>query len=422
MSGPPARPRLGLVVNPLAGLGGAVGLKGSDGAATVDEALARGAVPHANERAIAALARLRERWPADRELPELLVGPGPLGETAARAAGLPARVVGDAAGTSDDGTGRRGGRRTSADDTRRVAAALAAEAELLLVAGGDGTARDVAASIPAGLPVLGIPAGVKIQSAVYATSPRAAGELAAAFLATEPARRRTAPGELLDLDEAAYRRGALAPRLHGELTVPAEDRRVQARKEPSPASEAASAAAIGREVAASLAPGTRCLLGPGSTVAAVGRALGIEPTLVGVDVVDIVDGAGTAPGGADAGAAAAGETAGRAVLVAADVGEAALVELAAGRRVVLVVTPIGGQGFVLGRGNQQLAPAVVRAVLAATGRDGIIVAATPSKLAALRGRPLLVETGDPGLDRELAGHARVVTGRGERTVYPVAAA
>ncbi|MFM2106637.1 MAG: hypothetical protein RL338_1669, partial [Chloroflexota bacterium] len=90
MSGHPARPRLGLVVNPLAGLGGAVGLKGSDGPATVDEALARGAVPHANERAIAALSRLRERWPAGRELPELVVGPGPLGETAARAAGVEA--------------------------------------------------------------------------------------------------------------------------------------------------------------------------------------------------------------------------------------------------------------------------------------------------------------------------------------------
>lgn len=407
------RPRLGLVVNPLAGLGGAVGLKGSDGAATVDEALARGAVPHANERAIAALSRLRERWPAGRELPELVVGPGPLGETAARAAGFPARVVGGATGSegveaADDGTGRRGGRRTTADDTRRVAAELAADVELLLVAGGDGTARDVAAAIPADLPVLGIPAGVKIQSAVYATSPRAAGELAAAFLATEPSRRRTAPGELLDLDEAAYRRGALAPRLHGELTVPAEDRRVQARKEPSPASEAAAAGAIGREVAASLAPGTRCLLGPGSTVAAVGRALGIEPTLVGVDVVDV-------GAGADGALLVAR-------LVAADVGEAALVELVAGRRVALVVTPIGGQGFILGRGNQQLGPAVVRAVLASSGREGIIVAATPAKLAALGGRPLLVETGDPALDRELAGHVRVVTGRGERTVYPVAAA
>ncbi|MFM2105175.1 MAG: hypothetical protein RL338_207, partial [Chloroflexota bacterium] len=331
----------------------------------------------------------------------------------ARAAGVEARVVGGEGGergaaggavggaAGGDGTGRRGGGRTTADDTRRVAAALAGEVELLLVAGGDGTARDVAAAIPAGLPVLGIPAGVKIQSGVYATSPRAAGELAAAFLAGEPSRRRTTRGELLDLDEAAYRRGALAPRLHGELTVPAEDRRVQARKEPTPAGETAAAAAIGREVAASLADGTRCLLGPGSTVAAVGRALGIAPTLVGVDVVDLADGRGS--------------------LVAADAGEAELLPLLAGRPLALVVTPIGGQGFILGRGNQQLSPAVVRAVLAAGGREGIIVVATPAKLAALGGRPLLVESGDPALDRELAGHCRVVTGRGERTIYAVAA-
>lgn len=398
-----APPRLGLLVNPLAGLGGAVGLKGSDGDATVERALALGAVPHASERAIAALVRLAERWPPGIPLPELHVGPGPMGENAARAAGLPARVVGEP--NRGDGTGRDGGRRTDAAETRRIAGLLAGAAvELLLVAGGDGTARDLAAAVPATLPVLGIPAGVKIQSGVFATSPRAAGELAAAFLAAPPERRRTGRGELLDLDEEAYRTGAVAPRLYGELTVPAEDRRVQARKEPSPLSERAAAGAIADEVAAGLRPGDRCVLGPGSTVAALAERLGVAPTLVGVDVVEI------APDGA-------------ARLIAADAGQRELLPLVTGgARATLVVTPIGGQGFILGRGNQQLGPAIVRAVLERSGRDGLVVLATPAKLAALRGRPLLVDSGDPALDAELAGHVRVVTGRGERTVYPAAAA
>ena len=398
---PEGAPRVGLLVNPVAGLGGRVGLKGSDGTETVRRAIALGAVPQAGERAGAALGRMLERWPPDRERPLVLAGSGLMGERVARDAGLAPVIVGHLDPAED----------STAEDTRSIVAEMvAAGLDLLLVAGGDGTARDVCAAIGTTTPVVGIPAGVKLHSPVYATSPLAAGDLAAGFLAAAPARRRTALAEVIDLDEDAYRRGEIAPRLFGELLVPAEDRRLQARKAPSPLSDGAAAAGVAEGIARHLVPGGRCVLGPGSTVRAVAARLGVPKTLVGVDVVDVEVGAPLSIGAAPAKVA---------LLVALDVGAAELERLVADVPSSLVVTPIGGQGFILGRGNQQMSPAVVRAVLAAAGRDGIMVAATPSKLASLQGRPLLVDSGDAELDMELSGYLSVVTGPDERTIYRV---
>jgi predicted polyphosphate/ATP-dependent NAD kinase len=388
------RPRVGLLVNPIAGIGGRVGLKGSDGAATVRRALALGAAPIAGERAAAAVRQMLAGWPAAAPPPLVVAGPAEMGVTVALAAGCTPDVVGSIVPGA-----------TTAADTTRLAGLMAEHGvDLLLFAGGDGTARDVDVGLRGvRLPVLGIPAGVKIQSAVFATSPAAAGEVAAAFLAMPAGRRRTEAREVLDLDEDAYRRGEVAPRLWGELAVPAARRRVQAGKEPTPAGEAAAVAAIAAEVVAGAHPGVRYILGPGSTVRAIGDRFGVATTLVGVDVVE-VDGPGTAS------------------LVVTDAAEADLLPIAEADECRIVVTPIGGQGFVFGRGNQQVSAPVVREVLRRSGREGIIIVATPAKLAAIGVRPLLVDTGDPALDRELAGHARVITGRGERSVARVAAA
>jgi predicted polyphosphate/ATP-dependent NAD kinase len=403
MSGPSRRPVLGLVVNPIAGIGGPAGFKGSDGDDTVRLALGRGAVPHAGDRALGALQALARAWPGGAPLPAILAAEGAMGEAAVRAAGLDleATVPVEAHGEQRDGAGGPFG--TTADDTRRAVAALAvAGVDLLLLAGGDGTAADVCAA-GISLPVVGIPAGVKMHSAVFAVSPAAAGELAAAFLAAPPASRRTESREVLDMDEAAYRLGVVAPRLVGELIVPVERRRLQARKEPSPVGDAAAVDAAAAGVVALLVPGRRYVLGPGSTMRAVKERLGIAATLVGVDVAEAA---------AD----------GRAVSVATDADEAALLSAVEGRDAAIVLTPIGGQGFLLGRGNQQIGARVVRAVGALNGSGHLMVVATTAKIAALGGRPLLVDTGDPALDRDLAGYVRVVTGPAEATIYPVAAA
>ena len=374
----PPSVRLGLIVNPIAGVGGRVGLKGSDGAETVRRAFALGAVPEANARAVRALERLRAEASATSFA--LVVAPGPMGEQAAGAAGLAPDVVGGPLPAA-----------TTAEDTIRIARRMATGVDLLLVVGGDGTAADVLEAVGTSVPVLGVPAGVKIHSAVFAVSPEAAGALAAIVVRGAPV--SFAEAEVLDLDEDAYRQGRIAPRLLGHLRVPKERRLVQARKAPSPAGEVVAVRAIAADVVERMEPGRVYVLGPGTTVRAVAEHLGVPKTLVGVDVVR--DG----------------------LLVAADVGEDDLLANVREGPASVVVTPVGGQGFVFGRGNQQIGPRVLRAV----GREHLVVVATAGKLASLAGLPLRVDTGDREVDAWLAGHVLVTTGYRDRAVYRIEA-
>jgi len=367
--------KLGLIVNPVAGLGGRVGLKGSDGAEIQRQALALGAVPQAVNRTAQALERLNPL--ADQF--DLLAYPGEMGETAARVSSLTPKVM----GAIQPG-------RTTAEDTRRAAAEMLALAvDLLLFAGGDGTARDVCRAVGQALPVLGIPAGVKIHSAVYATSPASAGGLAALYLQGRVTSQREA--EVMDVDEDAVRRGVVTARLYGYLLVPFQRHLLQGRKAPSGPSEATALAAIACQVVDGMEPGRLYILGPGTTTQAIAVRLGLTKTLIGVDVV--LDG----------------------YLLATDVNEAQLLDLLQGRPAQIVVTPIGGQGYLFGRGNQQISPAVIRAV----GRQNVTVVSAPHKVHSLEGRPFLVDTGDPDLDKLLSGHVRVITGYGEQAIYRV---
>ncbi|WP_157251249.1 ATP-NAD kinase family protein [Nonomuraea typhae] len=375
---------VGVVVNPVAGLGGAAGLKGSDGLDVQREALARGARPRAGERAAQAVRTLLSRRPDAR----VVSISGPMGaEGAHELVRLPSH-------------GEAGV--TTAADTRAAVAALG-HVDLLLFAGGDGTARDVLDAVTelgeAAPPVLGIPAGVKVYSGCFALSPATAGFVAAGFDGT------TAEAEVVDLDEELYRRGAVSPRLYGSLKVPAARQALSGRKAGSSTTAEGTVEGIAREVVARMRPGTRYILGPGATTLAVGRELGLATTLLGVDVVE--------RGGSGFGGVGG-------VVVGADVTEAQLFELAKDGPTALVLSVIGGQGFVLGRGNQQVSPRVLDAV-----RDGggeLIVLATQQKLAALNGRPLLADTGDEETDTKLSGHVRVITGYREGTIYRISPA
>lgn len=416
---------IGLVVNPVAGVGGPAGLAGSDGADVQHLALARGARSRVQERAVLALTELAARHPG------LVVATadGAMGADAVRAAGLVPRVVW-APGRATAG----------ADTTAAVGALAAAGADLILVVGGDGTLRDACAGLDAAASfdpmqddtpdagrsagegsdiwrvvlqvesaagaagaagaaaagavvpaVLGVPAGVKMYSPVFAVSPRAAGAIAADWIDRDGL--PTDDREVLDIDEAAMRQARVDPTLYGMLRVPYRAGRTQARKAATPVTEAAAVEAAARGAVARMLPGVRYLLGPGGTTSEIARQLGVEGSPLGVDVV--LDGAVRVRGASE---------------------QELLAQIAQGPAQA-VITVIGGQGFLLGRGNQQLSAAVLRAI----GPDPLLVVAPEQKLIDLHGRPLLVDTGDPDLDARLAGHVRIITGVGTRSLYAVTA-
>jgi len=367
--------RLGLIVNPIAGIGGAVGLKGSDGAEIQRQALELGALPQALNRTVQAL----ERLVLARDDLAIVTYPGQMGEDAARACGFEPTVIGSIVPgqTTPEDT------RTAAREMRRLKVAL------LLFAGGDGTARDIYNAVGAGVPVLGIPAGVKIHSAVFATNPTSAGDLAWLYLQGRVASLREA--EVMDIDEDAYRGGIVSARLYGYLHVPFKTSLVQSLKTASSPGEKAAMAGIAWQVIDGMEDDRLYILGPGTTTRAITSALGLDKTLIGVDVLS------------------------RRQLLATDVNESRLLGLLKGHKARIIVTPIGGQGCILGRGNQQLSPRVIRSV----GLDNIVVVSTPAKIQALGGRPLWVDTGDRSLDQALSGYVRVITGYNEQIIYKV---
>ena len=371
--------RLGIVVNPLAGIGGPTAMKGSDGAEVVAEAQRRGADARAGERARRTLAELLDR----REELSILTWDGAMGADAVRAAGFEPEVLGAPKASA-----------TRAEDTHAAVQALAeADVDLLLFVGGDGTARDVCSALPAPRPVLGIPAGVKMHSGVYAVTPEAAAAVIRQLLDGELVGLET--GEVRDIDEAELRAGRVNSRWFGELQVPAEPRWVQQTKIGGRESEPLVLEEVAAWVAELIAttPATDLwVIGPGSTTAAVMAHMNLPNTLLGVDLVQ--DGA----------------------CIAQDLDARGLLERTEGAAVWILVTFIGGQGHLLGRGNQQIGPELVRRA----GQDRLLVIATRSKLAALDGRPLQVDSGDPELDRELAGYLPVITGYDDRVLYPVA--
>jgi len=367
--------RLGLIVNPVAGLGGRVGLKGSDGADIQRRALELGAVAESPRRAQLALEMLS---PLKDQL-EVFTYPGEMGEEVVFRCGLGATVV----GVITQG-------KTTGEDTIRAAEEMRGlGVDLLLFAGGDGTARDVYEAVGLTLPALGIPAGVKIHSAAFASSPMAAGELAASYLRGGVPSLREA--EVMDIDEDAFRRDVLSARLYGYLKIPFRRALVQGAKSASGPGEEPAQRAIAMAIVELMEDDCAYILGPGTTTRAIAWQLGLEKTLLGVDVIKDRE------------------------MVGRDVGETELLELLQRTRAKIIVTPIGGQGYIFGRGNQQISPRVIRKV----GTDRIIAVSTPHKINSLQGRPLLVDTGDGELDRALSGYVRVVTGYGEQILYRV---
>ena len=362
---------VGLIVNPVAGMGGSVGLKGTDGAMHA-KAISLGAEPVSPARTREFLLHLT----CQNEI-RLLVAPGPMGADHVEAVGLRYDTIGEIAA------------KPGPEDTIAIARdMLDAGADVIAFAGGDGTARDILDAVGLRIPVIAIPSGVKVYSSVFAYSPRMAAELLDAFIEDADVSEE----EVLDIDEDAFRAGRVDSHHYGFLLVPEVGRLLQAGKESSGAT--GSTAEAKREIAAAvvedLQPQTLYLLGSGTTIRAIADELGVEKTLLGIDAV--VD----------------------SQLIGSDLNERALLELLDRyEQASIIVTPLGGNGFIFGRGNKQFTPLVLRRV----GLDNIIVVADRRKL--LKLPSLHIDSGDPELDDELAGYIDVVVGLNHRKLMRV---
>jgi len=356
-------------------MGGKVGLKGTDGLEILEEARNLGAEPISPNRTIKTLERLVFL----KNKIELITYPSEMGEKIAKQCSFNPKVI----GSIDEGN-------TTSFDTQQASKDLLnLEIDLLLFAGGDGTAIDIYNSIGKKLVVLGIPTGVKMHSAVYACNPLRAGDLAASYLQEEV--RELKEAEVMDIDEEAFRAGVVSAKLYGYLKIPFEKHHVQGLKAGSSSNERYSQEAIALDIIENMKEDCYYIVGPGTTTRTIMEKLKLENTLLGVDIIF------------------------RKQLIGQDLSEKEILELIKEKKVKMIVTPIGGQGFLLGRGNQQISSDVIDQV----GKDNIIVVATKQKINSLNGQPFLVDTGAIELDRLLSGHILVVTGYRENVIYRI---
>lgn len=372
--------KLGFVINPLAGIGGAVALKGSDGKDIVDEALSRGASPQAEARAKLAMQQVTIGSDVS-----IYTAANSMGEDTLKSLNLPHEVIYAA------------GARSSAVDTKNIIQLFVdKQVDLVVFAGGDGTARDVldilATETDSSIPVVGIPAGVKIHSAVYAVTPSRAGELIDLILRGEPMSLHEA--KVMDLDEQAFRAGIVNARCYGYLQVPVDDTRMQLIKQGGINAQEITVEEIAADIIETMEQDVYYLIGSGSTTAEIMNQLSLPNTLLGIDVVCNQE------------------------LIASDVDEQSILKIINKHRAKIIVTVIGGQGHVFGRGNQQLSAKVISQIIKQrAGRDNIIVIATNEKLRSLDKRPMISDTGDDDLDKQLAGLYPVVSGYQQKTLY-----
>ncbi len=351
---------LGFVVNPVSGIGGTVGLKGSDG--VVGEARGLGGTA----RAIPRVEQLLGTHPRCFSGFRVFTWAGAMGGGLLSPHGIDAEVIGEAPPVT-----------TSEDTCAAVDAFVARRIDLIVFVGGDGTARDVAARA-ARTPIIGLPAGVKMHSGVFVRSPARLAEILGRVRDGGLVAVRDA--EIRDLDEAALRRGVVRSRFYADVKVPDLGDYVQHTKiggvEDETLAQAEIAAYVADEVRQS---SSTFLLGPGSTVSAIKSELGSTGTLLGFDLFD---------------ASGCLET---------NLAERRLLELG---QFVVVVSFTRGQGALIGRGNLELSIEV----LARLRREDLWVVGTRNKLASLDGRPLLVDSGSATIDQRFSGLIEVIAG------------
>jgi predicted polyphosphate/ATP-dependent NAD kinase len=365
--------KIGLIINPVAGMGGSVGLKGTDGADILARAVELGAQPKSNERVQQTLELLANY----QSQVVFYTASNEMGARLAQSLGFETVIVHEA------------NKITTADDTIELAKkCVEHDCDLILFAGGDGTARNLLDAIGDAIPVLGVPTGCKIHSGVYSITPSAAAEVLKSFFSGELVDIRSS--DVMDIDENLFRQGKVSAKRYGDMQVPLVGHFLQATKVGGIEDESLVVDDIAADVIESNESDI-VVIGSGSTCAKVMEAWGLDNTLLGVDVVQDEK-----------------------VLIA-DATSAQLLDLFdSGKSISLVITAIGGQGHLFGRGNQQLSPEFLRKL----GKNNIKVIATKSKIKSLMGRPLVLDTGDASLDKLFAGAWNIITGYHDQIIYP----
>lgn len=364
---------IGLIVNPIAGMGGKVGLKGTDSKEILNRAIALGAVMEAPSKALEALKKF---CPIKDKL--LFLTPSShMGANICESLDFNYEVIYTAKETTDS------------NDTKNAAKIMKdRDVELIIFVGGDGTARNIYEVVNTDVTVIGIPAGVKIYSPVYANTPKAAGELAFKYLYHVTP---TMESEVIDLDEDAFRNNFVSTSLYGYLKIPYLKEYIQNKKAPTPLTEEASQKSIALDIIDNMKDDIFYIIGPGTTTKTIMKELGLPYSLLGVDIVKSRK------------------------IIRKDCNEEEILTTIKNCNAKIIVTPTGGQGYLLGRGNQQLSSKVLNLI----GKENIIIISTSSKIIALDGAPLRIYTGDYATDSQLSGYFRVKTGYGCELMYNV---
>lgn len=370
--------RIGLIINPIAGMGGKVGLKGTDGLDILKKAQSLGAQPEAYIKAKRALECITDL----SESICFFTGSGDMGALILEELNFNFEIVHQVESNSTQ------------LDTHNLTQALSNEGvDIIIFVGGDGTARDILSSLDTSIPVIGVPAGVKIYSAVHANSPESAGRLLARYIDEQTI--NFILGEVIDLDEEGFRNDDVDIKLFGYLRVPEDDSHMQNLKSPSPQSDATAQESIALDIIDHLQNDVLYIIGSGTTPSEILVQLGEPVTILGIDLLYN------------------GKT------IATDVNEQDIIShiksLPHSADIKLIITPMGGQGYLIGRGNQQLS----ERVLAHIKKDNIIITATPGKLRSLHNRDMLIYTLDNHINNTLTGYYKVTTGYGKKSMYKV---
>ena len=361
--------KLGLIINPIAGVGGKVGLKGSDGSVTVENALKKGGVFESNFRTLQALNELK----SIKNDIELITFPSEMGQDAAEKSGFNPKVIGEIISG-----------KTTKKNTQEAAEIMTQmEVDLILFSGGDGTARDIQDIVGESCPVVGIPSGVKMHSSVFGINPRLSGYLTNMFLSEKFQNLKSA--EVIDLDEEEFRSDIISTRLYGYLQVPDNGNYIQGSKSPNLISESDDLNSISTDVIEKMEDNCIYIVGSGSTLRNLMENLKLNSTLLGVDLVL------------------------NKKLLALDVSEVEIIEHIKkyeNYKIKILVSPIAEQGYIFGRGNQQISSKIIQIV----GKKNIIILSTKTKIVSVPNNCFLVDTGEERLDQDLRGYYRVTVG------------